>query len=188
MATISEYMTSEQLLAMPEDGVDRELVLGQLRERGMTRRNRKHTYTLTKLARYLDCWLDTQSEPRGVVLSGDAAFRLTRNPDTTVGIDVAYISAETAQMFSADVFLIDAAPILAAEILSPSDKHEDVVEKIGIYLSAGVPVVWILDPDLKTIQVHRPGQLPQMVNLSQELSAEPELPGFRVPVAHLFEA
>ncbi len=188
MATISECMTSEQLLAMPDDGVDRELVLGQLRERGMTRRNRKHSRTLAALVGYLHQWLLASPHPRGEVLAGDAAFRLATNPDTTVGIDVAYISAETAQMFAADVFLIDAAPILAAEILSPSDKHEDVVEKIGIYLTAGVPVVWILDPDLKTIQVHRPGQLPRMVNLSQELSAEPELPGFRVPVAHLFEA
>ena len=36
------------------------------------------------------------SEPRGEVLSGEAAFRLRRDPDSTFGIDLAYISAEMA--------------------------------------------------------------------------------------------
>ena len=81
--------------------------------------------------------------------------------------------------------IFDAAPVLAVEILSPSDTHEDVIEKIGLYLEAGA-VVWMIDPDLKTIQVHRPGHLPESFNASQELSAEPYLPGFRVAVAKFF--
>ncbi len=36
-------MTTEELLALPEDGLDRELIRGQLREKPMTRRNRWHS-------------------------------------------------------------------------------------------------------------------------------------------------
>ncbi len=38
----------------------------------------------------------------------------------------------------------------------------------------------------RTVQVIRPGAGPEMVNERQELSGEPHLPGFRVPVGQLF--
>jgi Uma2 family endonuclease len=47
-------------------------------------------------------------------------------------------------------------------------------------------VVWIVDPDLRTVTVHRPQTPPVLFNTLQELTCEPELPGFKVPVAHLF--
>lgn len=175
------------MLAMPDDGIDRELIRGQLRERPMTRRNRRHSRTTTKIAKHLDQWLDSQPAPRGEVLTGDAAFRLMREPETTVGIDLAYINAEISARFADDVFLIDNPPILAVEILSPSDTHEDVVEKIQLFLESGSRVVWILDPDLRTVTVHRSGAEPAFFTASQELSGDPELPGFRVKVADLFD-
>ena len=82
--------------------------------------------------------------------------------------------------------MVEGPPLLAAEILSPSDTHEDVVEKLHLYLELGVAVVWILDPDLRTVTVHRRGADPQFFNAAQELTGDPELPGFRVRVADLF--
>jgi hypothetical protein len=46
MATASSLMTTEELLAIPEDGTDRWLIAGELRERPMTRRNRFHSRTI----------------------------------------------------------------------------------------------------------------------------------------------
>ena len=43
MATASSLMTTEELLALPEDGTDRWLIAGELRERPMTKRNRFHS-------------------------------------------------------------------------------------------------------------------------------------------------
>ena len=71
-------------------------------------------------------------------------------------------------------------------ILSPSDKHEEIVEKIELYLTTGVAMVWVVDPDLRTVAVHRPDTAPVLFNVLQELTAEPHLPGFRVPVAEFF--
>jgi Uma2 family endonuclease len=180
-------MTTEELLALPVNGSDRWLIRGELREKPMTVRNRHHSRLTTRISKFLDNWLDQQPLPRGSVLSGEAGVRLRRNPDTTVGIDVVYISAETAALESDETTLVDGVPILAVEILSPSDTQEEIDEKTDAYLQAGVALVWVIDPHDQTVLVYRRGVAPELVNVSDELTAEPELPGFRVPVARLFE-
>ena len=95
-------------------------------------------------------------------------------------------SAEVMIRQTNETTLIDGVPILAVEILSPSDVIEDVNEKIDAYLEAGVAVVWIVDPYFRTVKVHRPDAEPELFNVRQELTAEPHLPGFRVPVSRLF--
>jgi len=187
MATASSLMTTEELLAIPEDGTDRWLIAGELRERPMTRRNRFHSRTMARVTRFLDSWLDEQPEPRGQVLVGDAGVILGHDPDTTVGIDVTYISAEVMLRQTEDSTLIDGVPTLVVEILSPSDTIEDINEKIDAYLAARVSIIWIIDPYRRTITVHQPECEPELFNIRDELSAEPHLPGFRVPVARLFE-
>jgi Uma2 family endonuclease len=186
VASVTPVMTTEELLALPEDGVERWLIRGQLRERPMTVRNRWHSRTMARVTRFLDVWLDQQPEPRGSVLCGEAGCRLQRDPDVTVGIDAVYISAEVAARQPADTRLIDGVPILAVEILSPNDVLEQVHEKTDAYLEAGVPLVWVIDPHDRTVLIYRPGAEPELVNARQDLSGEPHLPGFRVPVAQLF--
>ena len=180
-------MTTEELLAMPKDGKKRWLIRGKLRETAMTRHNRRHGRTEGRVAQILNNWLDGRPEPRGEVLTGEAGFRLRRDPDTSVGIDLAFISAELAAATPEDVWLIDGAPTLAVEILSPSNTHEEVTEKVREYLEAGVALLWVIDPYLFTVQVYRPDARPTLFNADQELTGEPHLPGFRVPVASLFE-
>jgi Uma2 family endonuclease len=182
----SALMTTEELFALPENGVERELIRGQLLERPMTRRNRWHSRTMGRIGHLLEGWLEEQPEPRGEVLVGDAMFRLKRDPDTTVGIDLAYVSAELTAKTPANMGFFDGIPVLAIEILSPSDQHEDVTAKIRLYLDAGIPLVWYVDPDFRVIWVHRSNAEPESFNIRQEISADPYLPGFRVPVAKIF--
>ncbi len=190
VATARRLMTYEEFVALPEDGTERELIRGVLKIRGdgqtMTRRSRKHCRATTKVAWVLNDWLLKQPEPRGEVLTGEAAFRLSRDAESAVGIDVAYVDPELSALVSDDVFDIEGAPTLAVEVLSPSDIHPDIVEKIDLYLKAGVPLVWIVDPDLKVVQVHRPQDEPISFNVRQELTGDPHLPGLRVCVADLF--
>jgi Uma2 family endonuclease len=179
--------TTEQLLALEDDGVERELIRGRLWERPRTRRNFRHSGAEAKITFLLVQWLNQQPIPRGRILSGEAGFRLLKDPDTTVGIDVAYMSAELAAATPPAAALVDGIPILAVEILSPSDKHEDITAKVGEYLAAGVPVTWVVDPDFRTVSVYRPGQEPEMFNVRAQLSGDPHLPGFQVAVAELFD-
>lgn len=188
MATITTLplMTTDELLALPEDGTERDLIRGRLREQKMTRRNPFHCTTLSKLDKLLGIWLDSRPMPRGAVLGGEAGFRIRKNPDTTVGIDVAYISAEMAAAIAPNSALVDGPPILAVEILSPSDKQEDIQDKVAEYLKAGVNLVWVVDPVFQTVTVYRPDAPPAMFNNTQELSGGEHLPGFRAAVADFF--
>jgi Uma2 family endonuclease len=189
-AAAPKLMTTDELLALPDDGVERWLIRGELREKrgeDVTRRNRFHSRLTTRVARFLDEWADLQPPPRGWVLSGEAGVRLRRDPDTTVGVDVVYVSAEVLTRQTDETTVIDGVPVLAVEILSPSDTWEAVNEKVDDYLAAGVALVWVIDPHRRTVTVYRPGAEPELVNVRQELSAEPHLPGFRVPASRLFE-
>src|SRR6266851_7816155 len=121
MAAEPKLMTTEEMLALPENGVDRWLVRGQLREKPMTIRNRTHSRIMVRISYLLENWLERQPEPRGSVYCGEVGVRLRRDPDTTVGVDVTYVSADTMARQTDATTLIEGAPVLAVEILSPSD-------------------------------------------------------------------
>ena len=181
-------MTTEELLALPEDGVERWLIRGHLREKrgeDVTRRNRWVSRIEAQMTGLLGRWLDQQPQPRGELHSGKVWFRLKRNPDSTVGIDVAYVSAEVAAREPNEA-LIEGLPILAVEILLPSTTQEEIDEKVRLFLEVGIPLTWVINTRFHTVTVYRPGAEPEMKNSTQELSAEPHLPGFRVPVAQIF--
>jgi Uma2 family endonuclease len=179
-------MSTEELLALPDDGKERWLIRGELREKPMTVRNRWHSRVLSCLDHLVRLWLDQQPEPRGAVLVGEAGCRLRKTPDSTVGIDLVYISAKLAAPEPANTTLIDGVPILAAAVLSPNDTEEEVNEKVDEYLRAGVKLVWLVDPHYQTVIVYRSDAPPQLFNVQQDLTAEPHLPGLRIPVARIF--
>jgi Uma2 family endonuclease len=179
-------MTTEELLALPDDGMDRWLIKGQLREKLKSVHNRWHSRTMARLGQLLSHWLDQQPEPRGEIYGGEVGCRLRQTPDSTVGIDLAYVSAELAGLDPTTTTLIDGPPILAVEILSPNDTQVEIDERIDEFLDAGVRLVWIIDAHDQTVLVYRPGTEPEMFNARQELSGGAELPGFRVPVAQIF--
>jgi Uma2 family endonuclease len=179
-------MTAEELLALPDDGMYRELIRGELKEYPMTTRGTPHCLVMTNLAALLWNWLRRQAEPHGRLFTGDIRVRVRRDPDTFVGIDLAYISADLAARTPKNAKFIDGLPILAIEILSPNDTMEEISEKVREYLDAGVPLVWEVNPMYEGVTVHRPGVPPELFNVTHELTAEPHLPGFRVPVAEIF--
>ncbi len=180
-------LTTEQFLALPDDGLERNLIRGQLRQKPMTRRNRFHTFVVTQVAYLLEGWLRTQPTPCGEVHTGEAGAILRREPDSTVGIDVAYFSAETMALQNAQTTMIEGVPKLAVEVLSPSDKVEETTEKVNEYLSVGVDLVWIIDPYFQTIQLHRRGYAPVTFNNEQRMTGSDVLLGLDFAVIDVFQ-
>ena len=74
----------------------------------------------------------------------------------------------------------------AVELSNGEKRRTD--EKIEQYLSAGVALVWVINPRFCTVQVYRPDGQHEMLNAHDELTAEPHLPGFRVAVRQIFES
>ena len=189
MSVATRLMTTEELLAMPDDkGVVRDLIRGELREYPMTLHGGPHCITLRKPVRVARRLEPIANPDRGggvtPVTSGSAS---SRNPDTFLGADLAYLNAEQAARNPRTARFIDGPPVLAVEISSPSDTVEDIADKVREYLDAGVALVWEVNPFFRTVTVHRPDAPPQLFNETQELTAEPHLPGFRAPVAEVFE-
>jgi Uma2 family endonuclease len=190
IAETPRTMTVEEFLALPDDGVERWLIRGELRENresDMNRRNPDHSRAMTNVAGLLREWARQQKGTRGTVYTGDAAFKLRPDSPTLVGIDVAYVSADLRAKTPKGKKVIEGVPILAAEILSPSDVHSDMTEKVQEYLDVGVAVVWIIDPDFETVAAYTRDNEPKLFNRGQELTAEPHLQGFNVRVSELFE-
>jgi len=180
-------MTIEEFLVLPDDGVDRMLLDGELWEMGeLTVRGHLHGEVAANIAFSLVSRNRTQPRPRGKVSAGDAGFRLIRGDDSAVGPDVAYASAELVARTTNEMAYYDGSPILAVEVTSRSDTQESIFAKIRKYLQADT-VVWQVDPDFQLVQVHRPGQPVEGYNITQELVGDPYLPGFRVAVAEFFD-
>lgn len=185
-AAATRAMTTAELLAIPDDGRERWLIDGALREGPMTRRNYRHSSSTARVAYRLERWLEEHPDFGGRVVVGEAGVQLSESPDSTVGVDVAYLDRALADATPADAYLIRGAPTLVAEILSPSDQQQDILEKVAVYLRAGVKLVWVMEPVHKTITVYRPNAEPRLYAASQTIADEPSLPGFECRVVDLF--
>lgn len=78
------------------------------------------------------------------------------------------------------------APDLVVEVLSPSDRTSDVVVKLEMYQEAGVPLIWLVDPEKTTITVIASGKSTKVLQSGDTLDGGDVLPGFSVPVAEIF--
>ena len=183
-------MTVDQFLRLPDDGVRRELLGGIVEEEdhedGMSYRSRQHALTNANTARELGNWSRTQPEPRGEVVDGDAGFILS-DEGSAVGIDVAYVSPEQSQATPPGQQYFHGSPVLAVEIISPSDTIRKMKTKVRDYLAAGVEAVWYLDPDDRTLTIHQRDREARVLRDGRRVENEPYLPGFAVDVAVFFD-
>lgn len=184
-AELTKLLTTADLLAMSDDGVDRWLIRGELRERTATKRNRWHSLVMAAVVEQLVQWrLRTSAEGR--TLCGEAGCILTHDPETAVGIDVAWFSQAVLDEQTDETSMIDGAPVLAIEIPSPSDTLQSIDEKNDAYLSAGVQLVWNVNPHDRTVMVFTPERLPALYNTSQIIPESAALPGLTIAVQDLF--
>ena len=78
------------------------------------------------------------------------------------------------------------APDLAVEVHSPTDRAEEVEEKVADYRAAGVRLVWLVSAKWRTVLVRRLDGTCAEVGPAGTLSGEDVVPGFACPVADLF--
>jgi Uma2 family endonuclease len=77
-------------------------------------------------------------------------------------------------------------PDIAIEVISPTDLYRDVQEKMEEYLAAGVKQVWHVEPERRTITIHRSRIDGITFPVEAELTCEDLLPGFRLPLQQVF--
>lgn len=178
-------MTTEKMLALSSDGIDRCLIRGRLRET-KPEYYLSHGRILAATVVALEEWRRSQGWLPGMVHFGDVPVQLRRTPDTTVGVDIAVAPNDGIAPTSDGKSALGGTPVAVVKILCPNASFGEIWEDLDCFREAGVPLVWVIDPHDQTVTVYRPDAEPELFNVRQELSGEPHLPGFRVPVARLF--
>jgi Uma2 family endonuclease len=101
--------------------------------------------------------------------------------------DAAFVLRERLPGVGPDLRLfVPIPPDIAVEVLSPSDRLGDALAKVAMYLQAGVRLVWLADPDRRTVTVFTPDAPPVTLGTEAILDGGDVLPDLRVPVADIF--
>lgn len=80
----------------------------------------------------------------------------------------------------------EVVPNLAAEVVSPTNPADEVIDKVGEYFSSGVQRVWVIYPLQEQIYVYRSPTDITVLAGDDELSDAALFPGFRVSLDALF--
>jgi Uma2 family endonuclease len=140
--------------------------------------------TAARIIARLSAWVDGRG--LGWVFASSQGFLIARDPDRLLSPDTGFVARARLPTLPARGF-VPMAPDLAIEVRSPTDTWGGTLAKARVWIGAGVPVVWAVDPDSRTIVVLRPVGNPAILRPGDEADAEPVLPGFRLPVATVFE-
>lgn len=181
MPTRAHVLSLEEYAALdePDDEHLTELVRGVVARE--PRPHRRHGRIQVELAFHLRGW----SERRGAEVTVESGFVLADDPPTVRGPDVAVVLEPRPDDEGAPAW-VRGAPDLAVEVLSPSDTSSAIQQKTLEYLEAGALLVWIVDPQARTVTVHRPDGSANLLRENETLVGEDVLEGFSVELTEVF--
>jgi len=113
----------------------------------------------------------------GVLFGQDTGFKIASDPDTVLAPDFAFVRADRARNIPRRGYA-EVVPDLVAEIMSPGDGPGEILSKVGSWLSAGVKLVWVIDPERGEARVHRADGSLSAVPSDGALDGDDILPGF----------
>jgi Uma2 family endonuclease len=95
----------------------------------------------------------------GIVLLAPVDIVIRRDPLRTRQPDLLYLSAERSGMAGGaqlqGLQLLQHAPDLVIEVLSPTNTRRDLADKLEDYRAIGVRECWIISPEAQTVEVLR---------------------------------
>lgn len=177
----SRLVTAEELERFPDDDHRYELVEGRVIR--MSPVGLVHGRLVMRLGSPLTRYVD--SHGLGLVCT-EVGFHLSSRPDTVRAPDLAFIRRERLPKTGLPRGFWQGPPDLAVEVLSQEDRPCDVGAKVTEYLTHGVPLVVVVDPDERTITTWRAAAAPVTIGSGDTLDLSDAIPGFRCDVGDIF--
>lgn len=122
---------------------------------------------------------------KGYLCGNDTGIIWEWDPDTVKGPDVVFYDKnrpfdELNPKWTEDV------PTLTVEVRSPNDRMSKITRRVAQFLTWGVPLVWLIDPEDKTATIYRRDRPPEVLEADQELTGDGILADFRCRVVEFF--
>jgi len=180
VATLTRLTTAEELERLSTHNRC-ELIDGVLIE--MPPVNAEHGGIAIRLGGRIDAFAFARSLGH---VSTEVGFILRRSPDTVRAPDVAFVRADRIPSGGVPRTFWAIAPDLAVEVASPSNTASEIQSKVHEWITAGVRLVWVINPLTRTVSVIRSLLEREELTESDALDGGEVLPGFTCPVAELF--
>jgi Uma2 family endonuclease len=179
-STVTLY-TPDDLLNMP-DASTHELVDGRLIERKPSAwSSLVEGYIGARLLNY--AWTNRI----GSVWPGTMGYQISPNrPNTIRKPHVSFIRKEKLSPDVMENDFIKIVPDLVVEMLSPNDLVYEVDRKIVEYKRAGVRLIWVVNPETRSVAIYRPNGTASILNDTDTIKGEDVLPSFECPVSSFF--
>ncbi len=182
MAVTGKRMTAEELWRLPDDHMRHELIDGEFTT--MPLAEAQHGCVTMDVGASLAEYVRAMA--LGHTFAAGTGFILARNPDLVRAPDVAFVRQERVAAAGRVRGYRVGAPDLAVEVVSPDDRAGDVAQKVAHWLAYGTPMVIVVYPDERRVRVHRPGQPPRDLGMTDAIDGEDVVPGWTLPLAELF--
>ncbi|MDF5730211.1 MAG: Uma2 family endonuclease [Rhizonema sp. PD38] len=114
----------------------------------------------------------------GRVFSSSTIFRLPNGGNRSP--DVAWVTNERWQSLTPEEQekFPPLCPDFVIELRSRTDSLTQLQEKLQEYLNSGLRLGWLINPQAQQVEIYRPNQTVEIVQLPASLSGEDVLPGF----------
>ncbi len=179
----TERITAAEFLHHPAANGPSELVHGEIRT--LAPAGGRHGGIVVNVFRVLDRYVEARGS--GQCFTDGTGFALPPDDDVVRSPDAAFVRAGRLPEHTLPEGWVPIAPDLVVEVLSPSESHSDVMEKLADYFAGGTELAWVVDARRRGVEVYAAGQPVRWVAWGDELDGAPVLPEFRVAVAALFK-
>lgn len=121
------------------------------------------------------------------VVTVESGYALVPSTATVRGPDISFVVRARIPREGLGCGFPRIPPDLAVEVVSPSNTAAALREKIDEYFGAGVRQVWVVYPRRRNVAVHLSRSDVRVLNEDDELDGGNVVPGFRLPVAEIFD-
>ena len=175
-------ITADELERMPQDGVRRELIRGELRE--MPSPGFQHSRIAARFVVRLGAYVEARA--LGTVHT-DVACRLSRDPDTVLSPDAAFVRSERVAALQSETAPFLGAPDLVVEVVSPGDSADAVEEKVWEWRWSGCRMVIVINPRRRSATVYQSSGSAVHLGDDDVLDGGEVVPGWTLRISELFD-